>query len=197
MENSYEKSLRFVVSLITIICISFAPLNAFATYNGKSNIIIPQSIELSLDQLSDGVTILITRNDDGTYSQAVYDSLESIPALTKTADGTLDWAAFHLGFKDWTNYSNELYFSVSSDEPMDRITGKAYVRSTSNSWKYYYNESFDEKLYSSFNTGRQLSSGVDTQGATTVRVGFKNVILRVISGDYGVFDNNYEDVERP
>ncbi|WP_212793102.1 hypothetical protein, partial [Faecalibacterium prausnitzii] len=60
----------------------------------------------------------------------------------------------------------------------------------------YYSDSFKTNLYGSSNTGRQLSSGVDTKDATKVRVGFKDVWLMAISGDYCVFKNDSVIVEK-
>ncbi len=134
---------------------------------------------------------------DNEHTQSIYTNPEDVPMLLATADGVIDWAEFHLGFKDWTNYSNELYFNVSSDEPLDKIEGKAYVKSTSIlNPEEYYSDSFEAKLYGSSNTGRQLSSGVDTKDATKVRVGFKSVWLMTISGDYCKFKNDSIIVEK-
>ena len=83
-------------------------------------VLLPE-IEVTAAQLSDGITVLLTRNDDNTYTQTIYTNPADVPMLLATADGVIDWAEFHLGFKDWTNYSNELYFNVSSDEPLDKI----------------------------------------------------------------------------
>ena len=40
--------------------------------------------------------MLLTRNDDGTYTQSIYTNPEDVPMLLATADGVIDWAEFHL-----------------------------------------------------------------------------------------------------
>lgn len=190
-----KRLIKSLLSLCMAVCISVIPLHAFAS--SQISYEIPfNEIEVTSSQLSDGITVLITRNSDNTYTQSIYTNPADVPVVIDTADGIIDWAKFHLGFKDWTNYSNELYFTVTSDEPLKRITGNAYVKSTSVWGPTYFDEDFDENLNGSSNTGRQLSSGVDTEDDTKVRVGFKNVWLMSISGDYCVFENDSIIVER-
>lgn len=189
--------LKIIASISMAICIIATPAHAFASSAKVPQKMSLSEIEVTAAQLSDGITVLLTRNDDGTYTQSIYTNPEDVPMLLATADGVIDWAEFHLGFKDWTNYSNELYFNVSSDEPLDKIEGKAYVKSTSIlNPEEYYSDSFEAKLYGSSNTGRQLSSGVDTKDAIKVRVGFKSVWLMTISGDYCKFKNDSIIVEK-
>lgn len=173
------------------------PMNAFASSANKSDIAETQEITITPEQLVEGVTVLIVFNDDGSWSQFVYDNEATIPVPAATADGELEWAKFHLGFKDWNNDTGDLYFTVSADEAMSKISGTAYVESTS--WlfpKSYYDSSFSEKLYSSYNTSRTLATDVDTEDETEVRVGFRNVILSTIAGDSGAFSNSSQIVER-
>lgn len=192
-----KRFLKIITSFSIIACMMLTPVHAFASSSKATQKVLLPEIEVTAAQLSDGITVLLTRNDDNTYTQTIYTNPADVPMLLATADGVIDWAEFHLGFKDWTNYSNELYFNVSSDEPLDKIEGKAYVKSTSYlNPEEYYSDSFKTNLYGSSNTGRQLSSGVDTKDATKVRVRFKDVWLMAISGDYCVFKNDSVIVEK-
>ena len=66
--------------------------------------------------------------EEGTFEQTVYYDIDvsSIPQPTATADGELEWAEFHLGFNHWNDDTGRLYFTISADEPMSKVTGNAY-----------------------------------------------------------------------
>lgn len=76
---------------------------------------------------------MLAKNEEGTFEQTVYYDIDvsSIPQPTATADGELEWAEFHLGFNHWNDDTGRLYFTISADEPMSKVTGNAYVKSTS------------------------------------------------------------------
>lgn len=71
-----------------------------------------QEINVTTEELADGITVLMTRNADGTYSQSVYSREESIVVPRAADDGVIDWAKFHLGFRNWENNCGDLYISV-------------------------------------------------------------------------------------
>ena len=117
------------------------------------------------EQLEDGVTIVLAKNEEGTFEQTVYYDIDvsSNPQPTATADGELEWAEFHLGFNHWNDDTGRLYFTISADEPMSKVTGNAYVKSTSIfSSKPFYSDTFKKKLYGSMKTSRTLKENVDT-----------------------------------
>lgn len=114
-----------------------------------------------------------------------------------TADGELEWAAFHLGFNDWNDDTGRLYFSISADEPMSKVTGNAYVESTSILFPTsYYSDSFNKPLNGSMNTSRTLQDDVDTGDEDKVRVGFSSVVLTTVANEKGYFSNTSQVVER-
>lgn len=195
------KKIKKLVSLVAIVSLFILPINVSA----NSNDVYPTSIEISttVDQLQDGITVLVKMNDDGTYTQKVYNEEENIPSQYSTpgqgtgADGVLSWAVFHLGFKYWTNYSNDLYYTISSDEPMNIVRGTAYVKSTSIlNPKTYYNKPFTGYLRGSTNTSRSLKEGVDMDGATAVIVGFSNVKMTTVAGKTASFGSASQVVKR-
>ena len=181
-------------SIVAAACILAAALPAYVeAYETADH----QEISAAADQSDGGITVVIIFNDDGTYEQTVYSNLSSVSVPAATADGELEWAIFHLGFKDWNDDTGDLYFTVSADEPMWKISGTAYVRSTSILFpSYYYNDPFSENLYSSYNSSRILATDIDTEDETEVRVGFKNVILYTIAGDTATFSNASQIVSR-
>ena len=74
-------------------------------------------VHVTPEQLSDGVTVVLTKNEDGTFEQTIfYDTdLAAIPQPMATSDGELEWAIFHLGFNDWNDDTGRLYFTISAD----------------------------------------------------------------------------------
>ena len=67
---------------------------------------------VTYDDSSYTVQVNVTRNADGTYSQSVYSREESIVVPRAADDGVIDWAKFHLGFRNWENNCGDLYISV-------------------------------------------------------------------------------------
>lgn len=155
--------------------------------------------EVTLEQLTNGVTIVLSRNEDGTFDQTTYygDDALYVPQIAATADGVLEWAKFHLGFVDWNDDTGRLYYTISADEPMSYISGNAYVRSTSILFpEDFFNQSFSSNLYGSMNTGRTLHDDVDTGDEEKVRIGFSGVTLTTVAGEKGSFSNSSQVVER-
>lgn len=165
-----------------------------------------QDIEVSIDQLSDGVTVLLTRNEDGTFDQTVfYDDVvfsediiaDNVNQTRATADGVLEWATFHVGFNNWNNDTGRLYYTVSADEPMYNITGSAYVKSTSILFPTtYYSSSFSSLLYGYTTASRVLDDDVDTGDEDKVRVGFSSVTMNTVAGETAYFGSGSQVVER-
>lgn len=158
-----------------------------------------EDVEVTTEQLVDGVTVVLTRNEDDTFDQAVYYDTDAaaIPMPTAGADGVLEIAAFHLGFNDWNDDTGRLYYTISADEPMSSITGNAYVKSTSILFpKSYYSDSFTGSLHGSLNTSRTLKDNVNTGDETKVRVGFSGVVLTTTAGEKGYFSDTSQVVDR-
>lgn len=109
-------------------------------------------------------------------------------------DGVIDWAIFHLGF----NFDGTLYFTIQSDEPLERVSGNAYVKSTSIlNPTTYYDKPFSIGLGGSTATSRFLTQRMSFNGNdSSVRVGFKNVVITAISGDSVAMPNNSKVVKK-
>lgn len=151
---------------------------------------------ISLEQLRNGISILITKNSEGDYSQEVVEDLSQIAVPAATADGVLEWAVFHVGLKDWTSTSNCLYYTLSADEYVRSIDGIVYVKPTNLlTNKYYYRNYLPSEVYSN-NTSRVIKNNIDVENATRVVVGFENVTIKAISGDSGSFKNAKVTVTR-
>lgn len=181
---------KFLAPIVTIVLLFSFSLNTFAQEDVTNS---ANTIEqISDDQLSDdGISILIIRNDDGSYrsSEVSADQLMISPC-SEGVDGVIDWAVFHLGFKDW-NDDGDLYFTVSADEPLSNVSGYVYVKSTSIfSPTTYYGNSFSRNLLGSSNTSRFLSQNIDVNGDSSVRVGFTGVTIVALSGDAAAIPNN-------
>ncbi|MBA4688179.1 MAG: hypothetical protein H2184_13570 [Candidatus Galacturonibacter soehngenii] len=192
------------------VCLSLAISSAIAMPSVTVNAASEQPIQVeditaTINQLTDGITIVLTKNEDDTFNQKVYYNTLMPQSITTTsnlkpmatADGVLEWAVFHLGFKNWNDDTGDLYYTISADEPMYSVSGDAYVKSTSILFpKSFYKDSFSSRLYSSTNTSRTLETDVDTEDEKKVRVGFSNVVLETIAGEYGYFANSSQIVER-
>lgn len=192
-----KKSLIATLSAVAIMFATLAP--ATLTMAAENQFIEIDDIEVTSEQLSDGVTVVLTKNDDGTFDQTVCcdTDLAFIPQPMATADGELEWAKFHLGFVDWNNDTGRFYFTISADEPMSKVTGNAYVKSTSILFpSTYYSDSFAKKLNGSMNTSRTLQEDVNTGEEEKVRIGFSNVVLVTTAGEKGYFSNTSQVVNR-
>lgn len=192
-----KKILLSTLCAVAIMFGTFAP--ATSTMAAESQVIEIGDIEVTPEQLSDGVTVVLTKNEDGTFEQTIfYDTdLAAIPQPMATSDGELEWAIFHLGFNDWNDDTGRLYFTISADEPMSTVAGNAYVKSTSILFPTtYYSNSFSKSLYGSMNTSRTLKDDVDTGDEDKVRVGFSGVVLTTVAGETGYFSNTSQVVER-
>ena len=191
---------KILISTLSAAAIMFGTLApATSTMAAESQSIEIDDIEVTPEQLSDGVTVVLTKNNDGAFEQTVYYDTDpaSIPQPMATADGELEWAKFHLGFVDWNDDTGRLYFTISADEPMSKVTGNAYVESTSILFpETYYSDSFNKKLNGSMNTSRTLQEDVNTGDEEKVRVGFSSVILSTVAGEKGYFSNTSQVVSR-
>ena len=192
-----KKILISTLSAAAIMFGTFAPTTSIMA--AENQVIEIDDIEVTSEQLSDGVTVVLTKNEDGTFEQTVScdTDIASIPQPMATADGELEWAAFHLGFNDWNDDTGRLYFTISADEPMSKVKGNAYVQSTSILFPAtYYSDSFDEALGGSMNTSCTLKDNVDTGDEDKVRVGFSSVVLTTVANEKGYFSNTSQVVER-
>ena len=61
--------LKIIASISMAICIIATPAHAFASSAKVPQKMSLSEIEVTAAQLSDGITVLLTRNDDGTYEQ--------------------------------------------------------------------------------------------------------------------------------
>lgn len=193
----FKKLVVSTLTALTIVLSMIAPyVQVFAEESPVTEI---EDIEVTPEQLIDGVTVVLVKNNDGTFEQVVYSDTDfaAVPQPAATADGVLEWAAFHLGFNNWNNDTGRLYFTISADEPMKKVTGNAYVKSTSILFPTtYYSDSFNKSLGGSMNTSRVLHENVDTGDEDRVRVGFSNVVLLTVADEYGYFSNTSQVVDR-
>ena len=81
--------LKIIASISMAICIIATPAHAFASSAKVPQKMSLSEIEVTAAQLSDGITVLLTRNDDGTYTQSIYTNPEDVPMLLATADGVI------------------------------------------------------------------------------------------------------------
>lgn len=193
----FKKLVVSTLTALTVVLSMIAPsVQVFAEESPVTEI---EDIEVTPEQLIDGVTVVLVKNNDGTFEQIVYSDTDfaAVPQPAATADGVLEWAAFHLGFNNWNNDTGRLYFTISADEPMKKVTGNAYVKSTSILFPTtYYSDSFNKSLGGSMNTSRVLYENVDTGDEDRVRVGFSNVVLLTVADEYGYFSNTSQVVDR-
>ncbi len=193
----FRKILISMLSVASILSGSFAPATSVMAAGNQSVEI--GDVEVTKEQLEDGVTIVLAKNEEGTFEQTVYYDIDvsSIPQPTATADGELEWAEFHLGFNHWNDDTGRLYFTISADEPMSKVTGNAYVKSTSIfSSKPFYSDMFKKKLYGSMKTSRTLKENVDTGDEKKVRIGFSSVVLLTTANQKGYFSDTSQVVKR-
>lgn len=193
----FRKILISILSVASILSGSIT--STISVMAADSQLVEIDDVEVTAGQLADGVTIVLTKNEEGIFEQTVYYDIDfsSIPQPTATADGELEWAVFHLGFNNWNDDTGRLYFTISADEPMSKVTGNAYVKSTS--WLFpetFYSDSFSKKLSGSMNTSRTLKEKVDTGDEEKVRVGFSSVVLLTTADEKGYFSDTSQVVER-
>lgn len=91
-----KRFLKIITSFSIIACMLLTPVHAFASSSKATQKVLLPEIEVTAAQLSDGITVLLTRNDDNTYTQTIYTNPADVPMLLATADGVMDWAEFHL-----------------------------------------------------------------------------------------------------
>lgn len=168
---------------------------------------VEKVISVSLSQLDDGITILITKSKDGKYTylpieeqnnidDSYFNLMGPVEPDIGGADGNLEWAAFHLGFVYWNNNRDRLYYTITADEPLRMIKGNAYVQSPSFFFpKVYYEGSFRHNLGGSQMTSRTLKESVKTDGEEKVRIGFSDVKIETISGEKGFFSDTSQTVK--
>lgn len=178
--------LSIIISMILIICFS---VNVYAQEQGE-DVTDMNPLQSVIDE-NDGITIVFVRENDESYSSYEIDSETNFyRTYSEGIDGVIDWAVFHLGFKDW-NDDGDLYYTITADEPLKYIRGNVYIKSTNVLFpKTYLSRSFSHNLYGSSNTSRFLSQNVDVGGDSSVRVGFSGVTITAISGDTASIPNN-------
>lgn len=183
-----KKILSIITSIILVTCFS---LNVFAQESHEARADMSLAEVVKAETGDEGITIALIRNDDGSYSSYEIASETSFyTAYSEGIDGVIDWAVFHLGFKDW-NDDGDLYYTITADEPLSYIQGYVYIKSTDILFpKTYLGRSFSNELWGSQNTSRFLSQNVDVGGDSSVRVGFSGVTITAISGDTASIPNN-------
>lgn len=147
--------------------------------------------------LNDGPTFILIRNNKDEYECINIEdtAIEDLAVpYDYYVDGVIDWAIFHLGF----NFDGTLYFTIQSDEPLKSVSGNAYVKSTSLlNPVTYYDRHFSIDLKGSTAASRFLTQRMSFNGNdSSVRVGFKDVIITAISGDAVAMPNNSKVVRK-
>lgn len=196
----------FAVFLMTIITIQSFSIYAAAKMPLQSTSF--DDIEVTLDQLKDGVTVVYFFNDNGdavSRTLITFDkngkkrqaevllngtsvgflstkSDESM-SISSAGDGVVDSLTFHVGFKDWAYSSGDLYYTVACDEPMYKVKGSAYVKNTSELTPVtFYSGSFTKYLMGSVLSSDSLEDDINTETSTLVRVGFSKVYVDTVAG---------------
>lgn len=178
-----QKIIAILMFITLLICFPF-----HVVAQEKNNV---QDVELDMLENEDGISIVFVRNEDGSYSSYEINSNFNFPLpCSEGVDGVIEWAVFHLGFKDW-NDNGDLYFTITADEPLRYIQGEVYIKSMDFLFpKKYLQRSFYNYLGGSSNTSRFLSQNVDVGGDSSVRVGFRGVTITAISGDTASIPDN-------
>lgn len=83
MKHIKKATSLFLILIMVCTVIQF-PANAASDEDVQALVI--NEMELTTEQLNDGVTVVLTRNEDGTFEQTSYDDVEQIPMLASTAD---------------------------------------------------------------------------------------------------------------
>lgn len=190
--------MKKIISMITVFAmVLFFPINIFAqeqSVNSGDNQF--ENVLNEKEYVTDGPTVVFVRNDDGALDYKLVSTNNQIGSVIPydyMVDGVIDWAIFHLGF----NFDGTLYFTVESDEPLYKVSGNAYVKSTSIlSPQTFYNNRFSVLLEGSTSTSRFLSQRINCNGESSVRVGFNDVIITSISGDSIAMANNSKVVKK-
>lgn len=97
----YQKAIK----LVGLVGLLSSPIPTAAA--PKENFKI-EEFDVTVDQLNNGISVLLTLNEDGTYEQTVYEDASIIPQPLATADGVLEWVVFHLDLKHWNDDTGDV-----------------------------------------------------------------------------------------
>lgn len=188
---------KFLLIASLFIVLINTPITIFAQDDGITKENQECSTQVENAYLNDGPTFILIRNKNGEYECKDIEDIATenlVAPYDYTVDGVIEFAAFHLGFK----FDGTLYFTIESDEPLKSVTGSAYVKSTSILNPItYYDKPFSIELYGSMATSRFLTQGISFNGNdSSVRVGFKNVVITAIGGDSVAMPNNSKVVKK-
>lgn len=187
--------MKFLISLLMIGSMLLYPIQTLASSEKIQNS-SQININVTLDELKDGITVLLRFNSDGTCTETVFDKLDDVPQLTKVSDGKLEWAVFHLGFRNWSGKRGDLYYDIEADEALDRVRGRAYVKSVSVFGSTYYNDSFSKNLSGSHRSSSTIKEDINVGNSKEVLVGYSGVTFTTKAGAGGSFQSKSKIVKK-
>lgn len=125
-------SIVMLSSLLTSTCVA-SPAKTIDSSNSFS--------ESELESLINNTAFLLDAEDGATATYIIYKDKNGDAVITdydseimpyldyEPGDGVLEYAVFHLGFKNWTSSSTtgDLYYTLTADERIKTVAGTAYV----------------------------------------------------------------------
>ena len=142
-------------------------------------------------------TYIIYKDESGNAVIEAYDS-EIMPCLDYTpGDGVLEYAVFHLGFKNWTSTSTtgDLYYTLTADEKIQTVAGTAYVENPSALYTLLHGAYYKDTWYHTIKGGstyisKSLEDDIDVGDIDEVKVGFESVTITTTENRGGSFVNS-------
>ena len=204
-----KKFLSLVMSFVMVLSVSipmYASANTLEASDGSlstteiESLISDTMFDLDLD---DGATetYILYKNENGKAVIEEYNE-EIMPLLDYTpGDGVLEYAVFHLGFKNWTSTTGDLYYTLTADEFIKTVAGTAYVKNTSVLYTIINGPYYEDSWYHTISGGsrnitRALKDDINVGDEEEVKVGFESVTITTVGGRGGSFSNNSKIVQK-
>ncbi len=152
--------------------------------------------ELSVEDLKNGVSVVMFKNDNGDISSYVCEDITMLPMNCSVDDGSVELAILHVGFREWSDNQGSLYFTFECDEATSKLQGNFYVKKTGFSSGTYWSGANSYNMFGCHTTTRYIKQHIDVGNATSVIVGFNSVTFETVQGETGWFSNSSQMVNK-
>lgn len=189
-----KKIIISILAIVLLLVTSHEHLIYASENTGGSVQMQNAEFEFCVEDLKDGVSIVMTKDENGDVYSYVCENIEGVPMTCSFDDGSIEVAILHVGFKNWNSNKGSLYFSFECDEATTSLQGNFYVKTTGWFPKTYWSGSNSYNMFGCFATTRYIKQGIDVGDADVVRVGFNSVTFKSVYGEKGWFSNVAQNV---
>lgn len=194
--NYLKRHISFVLVLVLTLCLSLN-LGITTLADENSKISIPDfSVVLSEQDLEDGVTVVLYKNEDGSFtSKQIFDSSDYPIMPLEGPDGSLEWATFHVSLYNWINDTGKVSYTITCDEPLNTVRGNVYVETVDKLIATtFFSKYIRDSCHGATRRVAEIGTTKSMKGYNSVLVRFSSITFTTIGDEGGSFPNAKKEV---